>query len=171
MSQVEIIDNFLSKEQFDYITHTIPNHIPWDYADGINLLGNDLNNYDWQMVHLFYHHQQHFVSGNFPILQPLLDKINPLVLQRIKLNLNPVANKIVEHDYHIDIEPKEVAKKFTTAIYYINTNNGYTAFEDGTKVESIANRLVKFPAAMKHFGTTCTDQKYRLVLNLNYIEI
>lgn len=169
MSQVEIIDNFLSDQQFSYITQSIPNNIPWDYADGVNVLGENLNKYDWQMVHLFYHHP-HFVSNTFPMIQPLVDKINPIVLQRIKLNLNPAADKIVEHGFHIDIEPESIANKFTTAIYYINSNNGYTIFEDGTKVNSIANRLVKFPANIKHSGTTCTDEKYRLVINFNYIE-
>ena len=40
--------------------------------------------------------------------------------------------------------------------------------EDGTKVESIGNRLVTFDSHIKHSGTSCTDQKYRLVLNMNY---
>ena len=56
-----------------------------------------------------------------------------------------------------------------TSILYLNTNNGYTRFEDGTKVESVANRMVTFPNQMMHTGTTTTDSEYRLVLNLNYV--
>ena len=52
----------------------------------------------------------------------------------------------------------------------MNTNNGYTKFEDGTKVESVANRLVTFPASMMHTGTSCTDKKIRIVINFNYME-
>ena len=56
-----------------------------------------------------------------------------------------------------------------TAVYYINSNNGYTYFENGEKVESVANRLVAFPSQMKHGGTTCTDTQTRVVINLNYL--
>ena len=37
-----------------------------------------------------------------------------------------------------------------TSILYINTNDGYTKFEDGTIVESVENRLVTFDSRMKH---------------------
>ena len=35
-------------------------------------------------------------------------------------------------------------------IYYINTNNGYTKLEDGTKVMSVANRLLLFDGSTSH---------------------
>ena len=50
----------------------------------------------------------------------------------------------------------------------MNTNNGYTIFEDGTKVESVANRMITFPANLKHTGTSCTDQQVRIVINFDY---
>ena len=52
----------------------------------------------------------------------------------------------------------------------MNTNNGYTKFETGEKVESVANRLVTFPNNMMHTGTTCTDEQYRCVMNIDYIK-
>ena len=51
----------------------------------------------------------------------------------------------------------------------MNTNDGYTLFEDGTKVESVMNRLVTFPYTMKHAGTTCTNSPFRMVINFNYV--
>ena len=51
----------------------------------------------------------------------------------------------------------------------MNTNDGYTKFEDGTKVESVANRMVTFPNSMKHTGTTTSNSEYRLVINFNYV--
>lgn len=168
---IEIYDNFLPREQFEFISFNIPNHLPWDYSDGVNLISNEnTDKYNWQMVHLFYHHP-HMISDHFNIIQPLLDKINPMVIQRIKANLNPATNDTIEYGYHRDIEPSNVAEKFTTAIFYVNNNNGYTVFEDGTKVESVANRLVTFPAEMKHSGTSCTDEKHRLVINFNYLKV
>jgi hypothetical protein len=42
--------------------------------------------------------------------------------------------------------------------------------EDGTIVESIANRMVTFPANMRHTGTSCTNEKRRVVINFNYFK-
>ena len=52
----------------------------------------------------------------------------------------------------------------TTSILYINTNNGYTEIEDGTKVDSVANRLVSFPSNMEHRGISQTDEKTRILI-------
>ena len=65
--------------------------------------------------------------------------------------------------FHTDFNNNEI-----TAIYYINDNDGYTLFEDGTKVESVANRFVRFPCTTRHTGTTCTDTDRRLLINFNY---
>ena len=56
----------------------------------------------------------------------------------------------------------------TTSIYYVNSNDGYTEFKDGTIIESVENRLVIFPSDMRHTGTTCTNAKNRIVVNINY---
>ena len=50
----------------------------------------------------------------------------------------------------------------------MNTCNGYTHFEDGSKVHSVANRLAIFPSTMFHSGSTCTDKDMRVVINFNY---
>ena len=55
-----------------------------------------------------------------------------------------------------------------TSILYLNTNDGYTQFENGTKIESIENRLITFPLSYRHTGTTCTNQPFRAVINFNY---
>ena len=51
----------------------------------------------------------------------------------------------------------------------MNNCDGYTEFEDGTKVFSKENRFVTFPTKMRHTGTTCTNNHIRLVINFNYI--
>ena len=50
----------------------------------------------------------------------------------------------------------------------MNTNNGYTFFENGKKVLSKENTAVEFNSNIKHSGTTCTNAKCRVVMNLNY---
>ncbi len=71
----------------------------------------------------------------------------------------------IETPLHIDV----MFPGSLTAIFYMNTNNGYTYFEDGTKVESVENRLVVFPSYFSHAGATCTDEQRRVVININYI--
>ena len=56
----------------------------------------------------------------------------------------------------------------TVGIYYVNGNNGYTEFEDGTKVESVENRFVSFAGDLIHRGVNQTDTKERVVINFNY---
>jgi hypothetical protein len=106
-----------------------------------------------------------------PLLNDLYTKLRVGTFMKAKVNCNFVTNEIIEHGLHTDIEPRSLGESMTTAIYYVNSNDGYTLFEDGTKVESVANRLVMFPCNTKHTGTSCTDQRYRMVINLNYIEV
>ena len=64
---------------------------------------------------------------------------------------------------------REGEKGWLTSIFYMNTNNGCTVFEDGTEIKSVANRVVTFPRSTKHAGTTCSDENVRILINFNYI--
>ena len=135
---------------------------------------DELDNF--QFEHVFYNVSPSFPeynlrfnqfsdeSFNYGLMSPLLHKLTIRSLVKIKANLNPRTSEIIEHGYHMDY-PYENCK---TSIFYVNTNNGYTKFEDGTVVESVENRLVTFDTMTKHTGSTCTDQKCRMVINLNY---
>jgi hypothetical protein len=97
-------------------------------------------------------------------LTPFIDNLKPKALVRIKCNLTTRTHEIIEHGYHTD----QPFSNFKTGIYYLNDNNGYTKFEDGSKVESVANRYVEFDGNILHTGTTCTNSNYRIVINFNY---
>ena len=56
-----------------------------------------------------------------------------------------------------------------TAVYYINSNNGYTKLIDQTIVLSEENKLLTFDSNIRHTGATCTDENVRIVLNINYL--
>lgn len=172
MTNVNIHDNFLDISIFKEMQNNLMG-IDWHYSGTV---ANDFldepeceKKYDWQMVHMFYKHPFE-MSNQFAIINPLVQILNPAIMYRAKLNLNPCADKIIEHGFHSDYQPEHIGKIFTTAILYLNTNNGYTKFEDGTKIESVENRLITFPATLKHTGSSCTDTKHRLVLNLVYVE-
>ena len=79
------------------------------------------------------------------------------------------TSEIIPHSFHTDYKiTSNRYDKVTTSIFYINSNDGYTEFEDGTRIESIGNRLVTFPIHLKHTGTTCTNHSVRIVINYNY---
>ena len=170
MSQIEVIDNFLSPEEFKHLqkTLTAPG-FPWFVGEVLydDEMEQDLK-YNFQMYHMFYFNPN-IISEAMPAIEPLYRKLNVAVFVKAKANLNAATDNHIEHGMHVDTHDEDVAKFMTTAIYYVNTNNGYTKFEDGTKVESVANRVVRFPAMTKHTGATSTDSKHRFVLNLNYI--
>jgi len=88
---------------------------------------------------------------------------------RAKANITTCSEKIQIYGYHSDM-PDNIANISKTAIFYLNNNDGYTIFEnDGQKIQSVENRIVIFDSNQKHSGTNCTDQKFRAVINLNFI--
>ena len=170
--EYKIIDNFLSEDLAQKIENTLMGDdviFPWFYNKNILKIKtspDNLNNY--QLTHVFY--KEYVVySQFFSIVAPLVQYLNPESILRIKANLNPRTEVRHTFDFHTDSESKSSDRK--TAIYYVNSNDGVTILEDGTQIESVANRLVIFDQKTRHTGTTCTNQKVRCLINLNYIEL
>ncbi len=159
--------NFLPKKDFKTLKeHMESSRFPWFFNPSVVSKWPVEDNY-FQFTHTFYHSGR-WDSDSKWILDPILEKIKPLSILRIKANLNPREHKHTEHGLHVDFKSDNA--KITTAIFYVNTNNGYTRFEDGEKVKSIANTWCEFPSDRQHTGSTCTDQKKRIVINFNYIK-
>ena len=96
-------------------------------------------------------------------MEPLLRKVEPKALKRIKANLYPRTKELLYHGVHTDFDYDHKAM-----IYYLNTNNGYTILKDGVKIKSIQNRALFFNPQEEHQSTTCTDLKCRMNININY---
>ncbi len=171
-----IIKDFLPKNEFETIQKMfLGPRIPWffnscivdlsisDSIENRDVSIEDL--YDYQFTHMLYQNYT-ICSEFFQLLDPILTKLNPSAILRIKSNLIPRSDKIIEFPLHIDI----THFKGKTAIFYINSNDGYTLFQDGTKVESIENQIVIFDSTTMHTGTTCTNQKNRCVINFNFYQ-
>ena len=164
---IKIIDDFIPHHQFRNIENCIYD-IPWSFGTvGIQNDPNDVMLCDpldnFQFVHLFYKDYE-ITSQHCNLILPIIQKLNLRALIKIKANLNPRTSKIIEHTFHRDVDYDDSF----TSVYYVNSNDGYTLFEDGTKVESVGNRMVIFPSNMMHTGSTCTNQKARVVINFNY---
>ena len=140
--QHEIIDNFLDKKQFKKVKDKLLHH-----------------NFGWYLSHEHYR----INSEVFSDLLFIINKLEVKSLLRIKANLYPKTEKIIEHDFHVDYEfPHK------SALYMINTNNGFTILEDGEKIETKENRMLLFDASKKHKSTTCTDDIYKCNIIFNY---
>ena len=161
--KIKITDNFLSKEEFTKLQSFIMSDMmPWYFNDFIVDRNKTEGLSNYQFTHTFYKEFQVW-SPNFSLLANLISQLKVKSLVRIKLNLSHRTDTNIKSSFHCD-----TAFDCITSILYINTNNGYTEFENGEKIDSVENKLVTFPSNMKHLGTTCTNQKRRIVLNINY---
>ena len=156
----KVIDNYLEVDEH-LILKTImeSNEFPWFYYD--SKVSTDKGLFKFQFNHIFYI-DNNINSNFFNHLKPILDKLKPLSLVRIKANLNPPLEKIVESAYH-----KDQKFKCKVAIYYVNDNDGYTLIGK-EKILSKENRIVLFDSDVKHLGTNSTNCNNRMVINFNY---
>ena len=159
----KIHDNFLLKSDFKKVQEFMMGpYFPWYYNSGV--MGDGHDEEEFQFTHIFYNFWKP-ESSYIKELSPLFEKIDPKAWIRIKANLTTKTTEHKETGFHTDFE-----FPCTTAIFYLNDTNGYTLFEDGTKVESVANRLVEFDSSLKHSGVTHTDEKVRVLINMNYFK-
>ena len=180
MIDIQVKDNLLSSfqlkelqtmfygDQFPWFLSSVLSNVSNPYTGNFKILCSDMENY--QFIHLFVS------NDGIRSTSPYIDLIKPIIaaidneypyldtLIRIKANLNPRTSSIVRHGFHKDHYKDDVK----ASIFYVNSCDGYTEFEDGTRIESVANRLITFPQHIKHRGTTCTNKPYRMVINFNY---
>ena len=167
---VQVIDNFLKEEEIQAIVDkTIYDwHFPLYYNNAkIDPKKCSVGDHDYQFIHIFYM-DECASSKNIEIIQPVLDRLNFGSLVKVKLNLQLKYSSIEEFNLHNDLGKDYRNAK--TAVFYLNDNNGYTRFESGEKIISKRNRMVIFDQSLKHTGSTCTDAKFRAVLNINFYE-
>ena len=168
---IEIIDDYLPEREFnlihDYFTGLMDkgdnaNSCTWTFFPGCSMLGDDDNWFHFTQL-IFASHT--ILSPSFDLIRPIIRRENMSAIARIKANcmIKTEQLKVFTNGFHCDF-----MGHLTTGIYYINTNDGYTLFEDGTKCESVANRFCRFPCETKHTATTCTTTDRRLLINFNY---
>ncbi len=169
-TQHEIVDNFLPSDVLNemqtLLLYPVLNEqiLTWTYIPSVKNI-TDKGKEDpklFYLAHLIYDHT---------ILSPFHNKIIPHFhepldiksLIRIKINMYPNTQSVQEHGMHIDYKFSHKA-----GILSINTCDGYTKLEDGTKVDSVANRMLLFDASKEHSSSTCTNQPVRMNINFNY---
>ena len=159
----KIIENFLDKEEFLNIQQQlmVPEFdFPWYFRHHMN---REDNHY---FRHVFYGDHMSMSRGFDSIVRPILKKLNCIAPITVKANLTIAQEKAFQSEFHID---KHFECK--TAIFYVNTNNGYTLIdeEEKIKVPCEANKILIFNSNIKHAMVSQTDEPRRIVININYL--
>tara|TARA_R100001460_G_C3498560_1_gene170133 strand:+ start:73 stop:555 length:483 start_codon:yes stop_codon:yes gene_type:complete len=158
-SKIKVIDNFLNKEFFLQLKDLIlGEHFSWFFND-YKVYKNDN---DFQFTHTVIKKNK-TISTFIKYINPILSNLKAKKTIQVKINLQTKKDKIYNHIFHTDVP------NVTTAIFYINTNNGKTIFKNGEEVLSVENRMVIFDSNLEHTGTSHTDTKRRVLINFNYI--
>ena len=157
---IEIIDNFLPEEEFKTIqSFMMGGEFRWFYSKGRSTRDDGL----FLMVHVFFQPKVGSNSEHLDIWNLFMNKVEAKNCTRIKANLSFKTPTIEPGPYHQDFPDMK------TAVFYINTNDGYTEFENGVRVSSVANRVCIFDSNLQHRGTTHTEGGHqRIVVNFNY---
>ena len=165
---MKVIDNYLEEEYFDSLVTLFTDkektgnmRMPWYFQSSVSEHGLTEDTL-FYMTHLLYEMNAP-TSPLYDNLLPLLDKLEVKSLMRIKANLYPNTETLHEHTMHIDYNFPH-----TGAILSLNTCDGYTKLKDGTKIDSVANRVLLFDPSEEHCSTTTTNVSARININLNY---
>lgn len=162
MALYKVIDDYLPQQQYinlyKYMTGYLPN---WKFIPYITY--DDNRGDEGAQFVIPIQSDTTGLDDPHNYFAPLLNKLNAIHLIRIKANCTLRTDIIKQSMLHCDYDFPCV-----TAIYHINTCDGYTHFEDGSKVDTVGNRMIIFPSHVKHGGSTTTSQRFRMVINFNY---
>ena len=162
--EIQIIDDFLSKEDFNLVhDHIMSSEFAWYWNDIVykgSKKENQITNY--YTTHMLYQNVPMSTSFDF-LIDKFFNKLEIKALERMKVNCYPGQDNLFEHGYHVD-------RNYTHkgAIFCVNTCNGYTSFKTGEKIDSIENRMILFDPSKEHSSTNTTNAKRRVNINFNY---
>tara|TARA_R110000744_G_scaffold278059_1_gene390341 strand:- start:287 stop:766 length:480 start_codon:yes stop_codon:yes gene_type:complete len=154
--------NFIDKKICKQINNTMLGvNFPWFYKK--NQTGKDSS----FLFHCFFAENK-INSTLYYLIEPLVKKLNPSKLVNIRANL--CLKRPMKSNWHSDFDNLKSTPKSKTAIYYVNTNNGYTIFKN-KKIKSEQNKMIVFNGDTKHKVKYQTDKDTRIVINFLYESI
>ena len=165
----EVIDNYLPEGIADELEeHFLSRNPQWRFQSKVAV--EQMNNRStgtssdcfWAFV--IWRQPEGIIAPEFDQLVLIIEKLNYKALIRIKANMYSSTENIQEHAPHQDFTFNN-----KSALYYVNSNNGYTMLHGKIKVESVKNRLVVFDGSTEHYSTSCTDEQVRVSINFNFL--
>jgi hypothetical protein len=164
MKKYKEISNFLDPLDFTIVAPTLlSDFFPWYLVEEKSKTKKDKNIF---FSHYFY--KDNLQKSNFfEIVIPIIKKINPVSIIEIQAILTTQTDEKIINNYRKDF--KKIPENQETAIFYINTNNGTTIFDDNEQFSSKENTLIKFNSSLLYKDSTSTDKLKRILLIFNYI--
>ena len=181
---MKIIENFLEEEYFNRLTSlfcsTSTGFTWFSRCDGtvqpslvsdISVNAQPLNYFFTHIIYDKYLPR----SPHYDLLMPFLEEIEKEEIEEkklygmrclIKIRVNYFPNTNTLHEY---IPHTDCPFSHTAALLSLNTCDGYTKLVDGTKIDSVANRMLFLDAGEEHGGTTTTNARARFNLIINYL--
>jgi hypothetical protein len=162
----KVIKNFLPIKEFKILQDYLFNgEIGWFFRDTQT---KDSKNKDYYFTHSFYNNFRINSEVFIPLIVPILNRLNAVMIDEVRANLTVNRFKQIKSEAHID----RPYKNYTTAILYINTNNGYTNLNISNKdieILSEENKMLIFNNGIKHNTVSQTDTSKRIIINFNYL--
>jgi hypothetical protein len=160
MIKYELKKNFLDKELFDSFKKVIFSEVfPWFWRD------HQVNSDEGFFGHDFYWLHKPCSPFYERYIVPIIIKLKCNMVSGVRVNCIKKDKNKHFSNFHCD-------RVFdcTTAIFYMNTNNGYTLLgeKEKIKIESEENKIVIFNSQTKHCAVSQTDTDRRIVINFNY---
>jgi len=170
-----VVDDFLSQEEhqhiyqrlmhgaegtmnFDDLQNAVPMYYSRSVADDDDINGSG---YFYNILY----RQPYPVGDYFDIIcAPLLSKIDFKALLRVKVNWFPRTSEVRQNGMHQDY-PYPV----DNLLYSVNTCDGYTTLNCGTKIESVANRALIFRGDLPHCSSSTSNKPLRCNININFL--
>jgi len=161
--------NFLDKKSFDSLKKEIfSNRFGWFWHE--HQIAGATAGYSKGDRGFFGHnfYLQYIPNSVYfePLIIPILKKLECKMVSDIRSNC--IVKDKVKHFSHFHCDRKYDC---TTAILYMNTNNGYTLLgeKEKIKIKSEENTMLIFNSQIKHCAVSQTDTERRVVINFNYI--
>ena len=159
-----IIENFLGKEEHHtLLSEMISVNFPWFYNTSMTDYGTDYGFFS----HTFYKEYRPNSDSFRRLIMPIVQKMNVKGLMEVRANFMTNKSKRYESEWHTD-------RKFNckTAIYYVNTSNGYTLLDKDEQINIPCkeNSMLIFDSDILHKAVSQTDNERRIVINFNYFE-
>ena len=167
----DIIDDFLSESDMDNFYETFTHGgFPWTLITKVNDMAGEN---DFQFAHKYIDDRVEVYDGAIEALRPIFRELyhakymnKDTEVYRAKTNLFIKTDTGRGLGFHHDIT--NLGDNYKTIIYYVNSNNGGTRFEDNTFIGSVRNRALLFTGKISHETVTQTDTNFRFNININY---
>ena len=163
-----VLENVLDFELSENIKNIMSsNDFPWYYLP--NISGED-DNERFHFTHMLSYREEHSKWYEYMAL-PIIKKIPReggvgINVHRVKVNLFVKEKENLPSKKHTD-----EAFPHKVALYYVNTNNGYTLLygdKENIKIPSIQNNMLILDGSIPHSAVSQTDTKIRMGVNITY---